>query len=258
MTPSPVWFDTHCHLYDVTDDLPSLLGRAGHAGVRGVVTLGVDATTSRRCAQIASEHDDVWSGAAYHPSETQGWHASWISDIESVAHDPNVVAIGESGLDYHWDRSFIDSQQRAFAAHIGLAKTLDKALVIHTRDSSRAALEMLDRAGAPQRLVFHCWTGSPDELRDALGLGAYISFAGNVSYKNAPQLRDAARLVPRDKLLVETDSPYLAPEPHRGKPNEPAYVAAVGRAVAAARGEELEVVADATTKNARALFGLAT
>lgn len=256
MNGSPVWFDTHSHLYDVEDEVDEVLDRARAAGVNGVVTLGVDVTTSRRCAQIAAAHDGVWAGAAYHPSETQGWHASWIADIEVIAQDPNVVAIGETGLDYHWDRSFVGSQQRGFAAHIGLAKRLGKALVIHTRDSVREALDILNHAGPPERLAFHCWTGETDDLKDALELGAYISFAGNISYKSAPELREAARLVPEDRLVVETDSPYLAPEPHRGKPNEPAYVAAVGGAVAAARDQDVEAVAATSTRNARRLFAL--
>lgn len=256
MSGSPVWFDTHCHLYDVEDDVDDVVGRARAAGVGGMVTLGVDVTTSRRCVQIAAGLDGVWAGAAYHPSETQGWHPSWIEDIEALAEDPNVVAIGESGLDYHWDTSFVDAQQRGFAAHIGLAKRLDETLVIHTRDSIQEALDMLDRAGPPQRLLFHCWTATADHMQRALGLGAYISFGGNVSYKNAPELRAAAKLVPDDRLLVETDSPYLAPVPHRGKPNEPAFVVAVGGAVAAARAQEVDAVAAATTRNARSLFGL--
>jgi TatD DNase family protein len=253
---SPVWFDTHCHLYDVEDGVDELLDRARASGVNGIVTLGVDVTTSRRCAQIAAAQEGVWAGAGYHPSETQGWHASWIADIEVIANDPNVVAIGETGLDYHWDTSFVDSQQRGFAAHIGLAKRLGKALVIHTRDSIREALEILNNAGPPERLVFHCWSGGSADLKEALGLGAYISFAGNISYRNASELREAARLVPEDRLLVETDSPYLAPEPHRGKPNEPAYVVAVGGAVATARGQDVEAVAATSTRNARRLFAL--
>lgn len=256
MSEHPVWFDTHCHLYDVEEDVDDVVGRARAAGVHDIVTLGVDVTTSRRCAQLATSQPALWAGAAYHPSETQGWHASWIEDIEAIAEDPKVVAIGETGLDYHWDTSFMEAQQRGSVAHIGLAKRMGKALVIHTRDSMPEALEMLTRAGPPERLLFHCWTGTIDQLREALDLGAHISFAGNVSYKNAAEIREAAKLVPDDRLLVETDSPYLAPVPHRGKPNEPAYVAAVGAAVAEARGQDAEAVAATTTRNARLLFGV--
>ncbi len=252
----PTWFDTHCHLHDVEAEPGEVIARARAAGVTDIVTLGVDVPTSRRCTRLAAEFDGVWAGVAYHPSETQGWHHTWTADIEALAEEPRVVAIGESGLDYHWDTSFVDSQQRAFAAHIGMAKRLDKTLVIHTRDSIAEALEMLNRAGAPERLVFHCWTGSIEHLEEALGLGAYISFAGNVSYKKAPEIREAAKAVPADRLLVETDSPYLAPEPYRGKPNEPAYVVAVGEAVAVARDQAAEEVAAMSTANARTVFGL--
>ena len=255
---SPVWFDTHCHLYDVEDEAADVVERARSAGVGTMVTLGVDVPTSRRSLRIAEQFDAVYAGAAYHPSETQGWHHRWIADIEALAESPRVVAIGETGLDLYWDDSFFDSQLRAFASHIELAKRLDKALVIHTRDSMKEALEMFSRGNPPQRSVFHCWSGTQEQLEAALGHGAFISFAGNVSYKNAEDLREAARAVPEDRLLVETDSPYLAPVPHRGKPNEPAYVVDVGRAVAEARGVEAEEVAELTTTNAMALFALSS
>jgi TatD DNase family protein len=250
------WFDSHCHLYDVEAEVDEVIARAREAGVANLVTLGVDVPTSRRCMRLAEGFEEVWAGAAYHPSETQGWHASWIADIETIAEDPNVVAIGETGLDHYWDTSFVDAQLRAFTAHIALAKKLDKALVIHTRDSMDEALELFGRARPPERLVFHCWGGTDEQLDAALGLGAFISFAGNVSFKNAPDLRAAAKRVPADRILVETDSPYLAPMPHRGKPNQPAYVVAVGEAVAAAREEPVEEIAALTTRNARMLFGL--
>lgn len=253
---SPVWFDTHCHLYDVEDEVANVVDRARAAGVGGIVTLGVDVTTSRRCLRIAEEFEDVYAGVAYHPSETQGWHHTWIADIESLAESAQVVAIGETGLDLYWDDSFFDSQLRAFASHIELARRLDKALVIHTRESMKEALEMFGRGKPPERFVFHCWSGTPDQLQEALGMGAFISFAGNVSYKSAEDLREAARAVPEDRLLVETDSPYLAPVPHRGKPNEPAYVVSVGEAVATARDLPVEELAGVTTENARCLFGL--
>jgi TatD DNase family protein len=166
------------------------------------------------------------------------------------------VAVGESGLDFYRTGAPAEVQERAFADHIALAKERDKALVIHTRDSLDAALEMLERVGAPDRLVFHCWSGEPDRLRRALDTGAFISFAGNVSYPSADDLREAAGLVPGHRLLVETDSPFLAPVPRRGRPNEPANVAYVGAAVAEARNETVEDVAAITTSNAERLFGV--
>ncbi|HEX2058893.1 MAG TPA: TatD family hydrolase, partial [Actinomycetota bacterium] len=162
----------------------------------------------------------------------------------------------ESGLDLYWDTSFLDLQREVFEAHIGWAKSFGKALVIHTRNSVDEALDALRAAAPPDRLVFHCWSGDAAQMRQALDLGAFVSFAGNVTFKSAGDLRELAALVPGDRLLVETDSPYLAPVPHRGKPNEPANAALVGAAVAQARDEPLEAVAETTARNARVLLGL--
>jgi TatD DNase family protein len=170
--------------------------------------------------------------------------------------EERVVAVGETGLDFYRDWAPVDAQRRSFLEHIELAHEYNRALIIHTRDSVDAALEMLRAAGPPKRLVFHCWSGDLPQLNDAVEEGAYISFAGNVSFKNADDLRSVAREVPLDKILVETDSPFLAPVPHRGKPNEPAYVADVGAALAATLDLAVEDLATRTTSNARALFGL--
>lgn len=221
-----------------------------------MVAIGIDARSSGRAAEIAHEHR-LWSSAGVHPTSAEEWSREADRVVE-LLDDDRVVAVGETGLDFYWGEVDPDVQQRAFEDHIALAKAHDKALVMHTRDSVDATLDTLERVGAPERLVFHCWSGGLDELRRALDFGAYISFAGNVTFKNAGGLRAAAAATPRDRLLVETDSPYLAPAPHRGKMNEPAFVAHTGAAVAATRGEDSEDVAAVTTANARALFGLAT
>lgn len=251
-----MWFDTHCHLYDLERDgsLDPALARAADAGVTQMLTVGVDVETSKRCRDLARSYPTVYAGAAFHPTEAKGWDDAWAVPIDELLADPQVVAVGETGLDLYWDKSFLDDQLKLFGKHIELAKKHDKPLVIHTRDSVDQALDVLERDGAPGGLVFHCWSGSRDALERALALGAHISFAGNVSFRNAPELREVAAAVPLSRLLVETDSPYLAPVPHRGKPNEPAYVVLVGEAVAAARGEEPIELAEATTANARALF----
>ncbi|HEX2241168.1 MAG TPA: TatD family hydrolase [Actinomycetota bacterium] len=251
-----MWFDTHCHLYDLSEDAEEAIARAEQAGLEGIVVLGVDPTTSRKALDFAESSQSVWAGAAFHPSEVKGWADEWASEIEELLAHPRCVAVGETGLDFYHDTSYVEDQERAFIRHIELAKTSGKTLVIHTRKSADAALQALEETGPPERLIFHCWSGNRGQLDRALQLGAYISFAGNITYKNADDLRRAARAVPDDRLLVETDSPYLAPIPHRGTPNEPAYVAHVGAAVAAARGVEEQEVAALTSRNARAVFAV--
>jgi TatD DNase family protein len=254
-----MWFDSHCHLYDLGSDEPveKVVARAAAAGVTGMLVLGTDPLSSRAAAGLTSI-PGVWAGAAYHPSETKGWQDSWVDEIDAMLAHERVVAVGETGIDLHWDTSFRGDQEAAFKAHAGLAKKHNKALVIHTRNSMNETLAILegDARSSQPRMVFHCWSGDATQLERALALGAYISFAGNVSFKKADGLRAAAAAVPEDWLLVETDSPYLTPEPHRGKRNEPAFVGLVGDAVARARDEPSENIARITAANARKLFGI--
>lgn len=250
-----MWFDSHSHLYELKEESQAALQRASEAGVTGVLVVGVDPATSERALELA-RHDGVWAGAAFHPSEVKGWKDEWAEDVSVFLEEDNVVAVGETGIDLYWDDTYLDDQRAAFDAHIALAKRYDKALVIHTRNSLHETLQILSSAGPPDRLVFHCWSGDRMQLRRALDLGAYISFAGNVSFKNAQDLREVAREVPSERLLIETDTPFLTPAPHRGTRNEPAYVVLVGTALAEARREDVEDVARLTTANAYRLFGL--
>lgn len=221
-----------------------------------MTTVGIDVASSRRAVAIANEHG-LWATAGLHPNSAGDWTDDAGAAIEELLQHERVVGVGETGLDFYRDEAPRDRQEDAFRAHIELAKRHDKALVIHTRESTGAALDVLEDEGPPQRLVFHCWSGAAADLQRALGLGAYISFAGNVSFKNADELRERCRAVPEDRLLVETDSPFLSPEPLRGKPNEPARVVAVGEALARARSVTVEELATATTRAAAALYGLA-
>ena len=252
----PTWFDSHCHLHLCEEDtaIEDLVAGARSAGVVGLLTVGIDAASSRRSLEIA-ERFDVYASAGLHPNSAQEWDSSTSAEVARLLENERVVAVGETGLDFYRDSCPPNVQRSAFADHIGLAQSTGKALVIHTRDSLDAALEVLAGAGAPDRFVFHCWSGDVEQLGRALALGAYVSFAGNVSFKNAADLRAAARLVPLDRLLVETDSPFLAPVPFRGRPNEPAYVVEVGRAVAQAKGVTQDDLAATTTANANLLFG---
>ena len=250
-----MWFDSHCHLHLCEENSPlaDVIERARGAGVNEMLTVGIDLASSLRALEIAAS-TGTRAAAGVHPNSSLEWDEEEAAAIEDLLQDERVSAVGETGLDFYRDAAPADVQERAFLDHIELAKSYNKTLVIHTRDSVGEALEVLKEVGAPQRLVFHCWSGDLDQLTTALDLGAHISFAGNVSFKSAEDLRDAARAVPAERLLVETDSPFLSPVPHRGKPNEPALVAAVGAAVADARDESVDSVAEHTTRNARDLF----
>jgi TatD DNase family protein len=252
-----VWFDSHCHLQIVEEDesVADVLDRARAVDVDDLVTIGIDVPSSRRVLEIANEHA-VHAAVGIHPNSANEWGPAAMEEIKAMAADVRVVGIGESGLDFYRDHASPESQEIAFAAHIDLARSIGKPLIIHTRESLDAALSTLEDLNDVPQAVFHCWSGHEDQLKRALALGAYVSFAGNVSFKSAQDLRDVARLVPGNRLLVETDSPYLAPIPHRGKPNEPAFVADVGAAVAAARDEPVDLVAAQTSANARSIFGL--
>jgi TatD DNase family protein len=250
-----VWFDSHCHLHLLEDDLETVLREARAAGVVQLLGVGIDVASSESEHAIAAAHDS-WSSAGVHPNSALEWDDSAAAAIESLLRHERVVAVGETGLDFYRDHAPRDAQRGAFRDHIELAKAHDKCLVIHTRESTGAALDELVRAGPPPRLIFHCWSGTPDELAAALNVGAYVSFAGNTTFKNAPELRDAAAAVPDDRILVETDSPFLAPVPHRGRPNRPAYVALTGAVIADVRGVGVDALAAQTSANAHRAFAL--
>ncbi|HYP23130.1 MAG TPA: TatD family hydrolase, partial [Actinomycetota bacterium] len=216
-----MWFDSHCHLFDVEGDPSQVVGRAAEVGVTDMLVCGTDVPTSEQAVALA-ELPGVWAAAGLHPTSAKEWDDGVAAALEALLGRDRVVAVGESGLDMYWDTSYLDLQQEVFEVHVGWAKTHDKALVIHTRSSVDEALAALERLSPPDRLVFHCWSGDETQMRRALDLGSFVSFAGNVTFKSAGDLRELAALVPGDRLLVETDSPYLAPVPHRGKRNEPA------------------------------------
>ena len=251
-----MWFDSHCHLHlcEENGPLDEVVGRARDAGVLEMLTVGIEIESSRRSIEIAERYG-IKAAVGVHPNSSMGWTPEAEMSLREMLSSDVVAAVGESGLDFYRDYASPEEQRIAFSAHIGLAKESGKALVIHTRDSLDEALEVLAAEGPPDRFVFHCWSGDERQLDLAVELGAHVSFAGNVSFKNAEDLRTAAAAVPRDRLLVETDSPFLSPEPHRGKANEPRHVAFVGVAVARARGVPVHLLGEQTTENARAVFG---
>ena len=247
------WVDSHCHLQMVAGGAEGALTRGRAEGVDAFICVGTDLETSRQACELADRHPDVAATVGLHPHDASKLAAEW-DQLEPLARSDMVVAIGETGFDFHYNHSPPDEQETAFRRQIRLAHRLERALVIHTREAWNDTFRVLRDEGVPARTIFHCFTGGPDEARQALDLGAQLSFSGIVSFKNADDVRAAAARTPLDLMLVETDAPYLAPMPHRGKDNEPAYVALVGEALARATSRAVDDVAEATTTNARRLF----
>ena len=243
------WTDHHCHLPN--DELADALVAEAHAaGVAVLVDVGTDVASSNAAAERAGRHDFVWSTAGVHPHDAAGG----VAGLEELLALSSIVAVGECGLDYHYMHSSREEQREVFAAQIALARQHDLALVIHSREAWKDTFDILEAQGLPERTVFHCFTGDVSEARRCVDLGASLSFSGIVTFPSAGALREAAKWCPLDRVLVETDSPYLAPVPHRGHPNRPALVAVVGAAVAEIRGERVEDVASATSANAAELY----
>jgi TatD DNase family protein len=245
-------FDTHCHVHDerVPGGTVAAIDAAVAAGVVGMISVGCDRTTSLAAIEVAAAHPEVWATVGLHPHDA-------VDGVDSVADligSPRVVAVGEAGLDYYYDHSPRDVQRQAFADQIQLAHQHRLPLVVHTRDAWDDTFDVLAAEGVPERTVFHCFTGGPDELWRCLAIDGFVSYSGIVTFKTAHDLQVAARQTPLDRLLIETDSPYLAPVPHRGKPNQPAYVTLVARFIADLRNLAIDEVLAATTFNATTAF----
>lgn len=251
-----MWFDSHCHVHLCdTGTTSEIIDRARAAGVTRLLTVGIDLGSSRTAVELAAQ-DGVFASVGIHPNSAGEWGPEARAAIEELVSRPGVVAVGESGLDFYREHASPQSQHEAFVDHIALAKRADKTLVIHTRSSIDEALDVLERVGPPPRVIFHCWSGDAAQLSRAVALGAFISFAGNVSFKSADDLRARAAEVPSDRVLVETDAPFLTPAPNRGRPNEPRNVAFVGAAVAEARATAVGTLAQLTFANASRAFDI--
>ncbi len=258
-----MYIDTHAHVYlgKFAPDYEAVLDRAAAAGVRTILMPAIDAASAEQALGLCGVHRGVTlrAMAALHPSETRDATEADMQRIAALCRDPRVVAVGESGLDYYWDRSFTDEQHRFLRAHIALAVETGLPLVLHNRDASDDLIRIVGEASAATggRLtgVFHCFGGDLETARRILDLGFYLGIGGTVTFKNAGVDRVVAEL-PLERLLLETDAPYLAPAPHRGKRNEPAYIPLIAQRIAEAQGVEVEQVARVTSRNARALFRL--
>lgn len=261
------WTDDHCHLgFDAErfspgpDDAPvdavevvsRLVTDARAQGVERMITVGCDVASSRDAIAAARAHDGVSATVGLHPHEA----SNGLDGIEALLGEPEVVAVGECGLDYHYEHSPRADQKVTFAAQIQLANKHALPLMVHTREAWSDTFDILATEGVPDRTIIHCFTGGPDEARRCLDLGAMLSFSGIVTFKAATDVQEAAKIAPDDRLLVETDSPYLAPTPNRGKPNRPSWVPLVGARLAELRGVDPAAIAETTWANAERIYGL--
>lgn len=255
--------DSHCHVAEpeFEDDREAVIARAAANGVTTLVCVGATGPAAANTGAVALVGRrgpvEIVATVGIHPHNASEADDAAFAFLEQLAGKPGVVGVGETGLDYHYDHSPRPEQREAFARTIALAQKLRLPLVVHVREAHDDAVDILRAEGAPAGVI-HCFTGNRDDARRYLDLGFHISVAGIVTFKNADSLRDAVRVVPLDRLLIETDSPYLAPIPHRGRRNEPAHVRLVAEGVATTRSEPFATVAEATTANARRLFGLAS
>ena len=257
----PNLIDTHCHIQteEFDADRDEVLERAAEAGVDTLIVVGGagDLSTNDEAVRLADEHPGVYATVGMHPHDAKDVAAEDMDRLRDLARHPKVVAIGETGLDFHYDHSPRQVQRDMFERFVFLAVETGLPIVVHNRESDREVAETIrDRGGGSLRGVIHCFTSDTEAARSFLDLGFYLSFSGIVTFKNAHGLREVARQVPTDRLLIETDAPFLAPVPRRGRRNEPAYVRFVAEALAQVRGIGVDEIADAVSRNARALFGL--
>lgn len=257
---TPDLFDTHAHLHfpEFAGDLSAVLERARDAGVRRMLTIGTDLETSRAAVALAAREPDVWASVGFHPHDASEADPAALGELERLAGAPRVVAIGECGLDFFRNLSPREAQERCFRSQLALARRVGKPVVVHCRDAHEVALAIL----AEERVeatggVMHCFSGNTALARRCLDLGLLVSLAGPVTYPKARALAEVAAFVPADRLVVETDCPFLPPQLYRGKRNEPAYLALTLARVAEVRGEAPDALAARMAENARALFRIA-
>jgi TatD DNase family protein len=252
--------DSHCHIdfAEFSGKLPELMGAMARNGVGYALCAGVTLEAFPQILRLTAQYRNLFAAVGVHP-DSEGGVEPDADTLVSLAEDPSVVAIGETGLDYYRLKGDLEWQRRRFRTHIEAAKRARKPLIVHTRSAAADTLSILQEERASEiGGVFHCFTESMETAQAALAMGFYISFSGIVTFKNATDLKEVARAIPLDRLLIETDAPYLAPTPHRGKLNEPAYVLHVAEEIARLRNIDLAQVADATTENFFSLFSSAT
>ena len=252
--------DTHCHLTfdDLARDIDSVITRSIAAGITGWLTIGTDPEQNRKAVELAQRFENLYAAVAIHPHDAKTVTSDTLADLKKLATNPKVVAIGETGLDYHYDHSLHEDQRRVFAQHLEIAAELKLPVIIHCREAFDETLHILDScAGSTKKVVFHCFSGSAEQAKIVLEKGFYISFTGVVTFKNAEYTRRAAAVVPLDRLMLETDCPYMSPEPMRKqKVNEPALLIHTAKFLADLKQMELPNFASAVTTTSKNFFNL--
>ncbi|WP_175989780.1 TatD family hydrolase [Bacillus sp. Marseille-Q1617] len=252
-------FDTHVHLNaeQFNEDLEEVISRAKETGVGKMVVVGFDRPTIERAMELVEHYDFLYASVGWHPVDAIDMKDEDLAWIEELSSHPKVVALGEMGLDYHWDKSPKDVQKEVFRKQIHLAKKVKLPIIIHNREATQDIVDILREEGAEEvGGIMHCFSGSPEIAQECVDMNFYISLGGPVTFKNAKKPKEVAQAIPLEKLLIETDCPYLAPHPNRGKRNEPAYVKLVAEQIAELKGISLEEVEKITTENANKLFNI--
>ncbi len=254
-----MYIDTHAHLFypNFNGEIDQIIERANTAGVQKIIVPGTDLATSKKAIDLAEQYESVYAAVGVHPHDTKEWKDEFIETLEDFSKHPKVVAIGEIGLDYYYDFSPKETQIIAFKSQIELAIKINLPIIVHNRESNDDVMNTIrEYKDSNLRAQFHCFAGSAEDAKELIGLGHYISFTGNITFKKAESLREILKQVELDRLLLETDSPFMTPEPYRGKRNEPSNVLLVAEKIAEVHQVSLEKVLEATNNNVLKLFGI--
>ena len=251
----PYLIDTHAHI-DMAENSDEIIQNATQNGVKKIIIPSVEEKFFEKIIQIAENHENIYCQLGIFPSEAKTWTNKIEQKIKELEKNPKVVAIGEIGLDYYWDKSFVDKQKEVFIKQIEIANRLKLPITVHDREAHNDTLEIIDKYNKSSQIVFHCFSGDVDFMKKVVERGYYIAIGGIVTFKKADTLKKVASEVPLDRLLLETDAPYLAPVPYRGKENQPAYIKYTAEEIAKLRGISLEEIAEVTTRNAEKVFNI--
>lgn len=248
--------ETHTHLDLIKRNAEEVVREAAEKKVTKMVTVGIDLESSKIALEFASRFEEVYAAVGYHPNESKLMDVSGWEELEKLAHNKKVVAIGETGLDYYRRRSTIRQQMEAFKKHLNLAHKLDLPLIVHDREAHRDTLKILTEEGKRLKILLHCFSGDLDMAKSCIERGYYLGIGGVVTFKNAKTLQMITKEIPLEKILLETDSPFLAPHPFRGKTNEPKYIPLIAEKIAEIKGISLEEVAERTSATSKEIFGI--